>query len=175
MYTATSIGNGIDSQRDNLTPRKCICKYPSCGLIPFDITKPRSDYYANGHVYVEIACCKQVGLPVSSPRGKDVPNLELTTIHVKRILKESDVVFSPQLRFDIFIIDQFGQDAWADTTTAHGRLMLTVLGGLAEFERELIRTRTGAGREGRNPWSQAKANQSNSSERQSLAEKQGSS
>jgi DNA invertase Pin-like site-specific DNA recombinase len=38
-------------------------------------------------------------------------------------------------------------DAWADTTTAHGRLMLTVLGGLAEFERELIRARTGEGRE----------------------------
>ena len=37
-------------------------------------------------------------------------------------------------------------DAWADTTTAHGRLMLTVLGGLAEFERELIRVRTGEGR-----------------------------
>ena len=37
-------------------------------------------------------------------------------------------------------------DAWADTTTPHGRLMLTVLGGLAEFERELIRTRTGEGR-----------------------------
>src|SRR3954452_20543378 len=31
-------------------------------------------------------------------------------------------------------------DPWADTTTPHGRLMLTVLGGLAEFERELIRT-----------------------------------
>ena len=30
-------------------------------------------------------------------------------------------------------------DAWADTTTAHGRLMLAVLGGLAEFERELIK------------------------------------
>jgi hypothetical protein len=28
-------------------------------------------------------------------------------------------------------------DTWADTTTAHGRLMLTVLGGLAEFERDL--------------------------------------
>jgi DNA invertase Pin-like site-specific DNA recombinase len=39
------------------------------------------------------------------------------------------------------------RDAWADTTTVHGRLMLTVLGGLAEFERELIRTRTGEGRE----------------------------
>ena len=37
-------------------------------------------------------------------------------------------------------------DTWADTTTAHGRLMLTVLGGLAEFERDLIRTRTGKGR-----------------------------
>jgi hypothetical protein len=37
-------------------------------------------------------------------------------------------------------------DAWADTTTSHGRLMLTVLGGLAEFERDLIRTRTGEGR-----------------------------
>jgi DNA invertase Pin-like site-specific DNA recombinase len=32
-------------------------------------------------------------------------------------------------------------------TTAHGRLMLTVLGGLAEFERELIKARTGAGRD----------------------------
>jgi DNA invertase Pin-like site-specific DNA recombinase len=37
-------------------------------------------------------------------------------------------------------------DTWADTTNPHGRLMLTVLGGLAEFERELIRTRTGEGR-----------------------------
>ncbi|MBI1208638.1 MAG: recombinase family protein [Azospirillum sp.] len=37
-------------------------------------------------------------------------------------------------------------DAWADTTTAHGRLMLTVLGGLAEFERDLIRARTSGGR-----------------------------
>jgi DNA invertase Pin-like site-specific DNA recombinase len=38
------------------------------------------------------------------------------------------------------------KDAWADTTSAHGRLMLTVLGGLGEFERELIRARTGEGR-----------------------------
>ena len=37
-------------------------------------------------------------------------------------------------------------DAWADTTTPQGRLMLTVLGGIAEFERELIRTRTAEGR-----------------------------
>jgi DNA invertase Pin-like site-specific DNA recombinase len=37
-------------------------------------------------------------------------------------------------------------DAWADTTTPHGRLMLTVLGGLAEFERHLIVARTSEGR-----------------------------
>jgi DNA invertase Pin-like site-specific DNA recombinase len=36
-------------------------------------------------------------------------------------------------------------DAWAGTTTPHGRLMLTVLGGLAVFERDLIRARTGEG------------------------------
>ena len=38
-------------------------------------------------------------------------------------------------------------DQWADTTASHGRLILTVLGGLAEFERGLIRARTGEGRE----------------------------
>jgi DNA invertase Pin-like site-specific DNA recombinase len=38
-------------------------------------------------------------------------------------------------------------DTWADTTTPHGQLMLTVLDGLAEFERDLIRARTGEGRE----------------------------
>jgi len=37
-------------------------------------------------------------------------------------------------------------DAWADTTTPQGRLMLTILGGLAEFERHLIKARTGEGR-----------------------------
>lgn len=36
-------------------------------------------------------------------------------------------------------------DQWADTSTPHGKLMLTVLGGLAEFERELIRSRTSEG------------------------------
>jgi len=37
-------------------------------------------------------------------------------------------------------------DPWADTTTPHGRLMLTVLGGLAEFEQHLILSRTAEGR-----------------------------
>jgi DNA invertase Pin-like site-specific DNA recombinase len=37
-------------------------------------------------------------------------------------------------------------DAWADTTTPHGKLMVTILGGLAEFERHLILSRTKEGR-----------------------------
>jgi len=32
-------------------------------------------------------------------------------------------------------------DAWAETTTPHGRLMLTVLGGLAEFDRQRAQQR----------------------------------
>jgi DNA invertase Pin-like site-specific DNA recombinase len=34
-----------------------------------------------------------------------------------------------------------------DTTTSYGRLVTNILGSIAEFERELIRTRTGEGRE----------------------------
>jgi DNA invertase Pin-like site-specific DNA recombinase len=37
-------------------------------------------------------------------------------------------------------------DTWADTTTPHGKLMITILGGLAEFERSLILSRTAEGR-----------------------------
>lgn len=37
-------------------------------------------------------------------------------------------------------------DGWADTTTPHGELMITILGGLATFERHLIRARTDEGR-----------------------------
>jgi DNA invertase Pin-like site-specific DNA recombinase len=39
-------------------------------------------------------------------------------------------------------------DTWADTTTPHGKLMITILGGLAEFERTLILARTNTG----SPW-----------------------
>jgi len=37
-------------------------------------------------------------------------------------------------------------DRWADTTTQHGPLMMAVVGGLAEFERAMIRFRSGEGR-----------------------------
>jgi hypothetical protein len=37
-------------------------------------------------------------------------------------------------------------EPWADTGTSTGRLMLAVLGGLPDVERDLIRTRTAEGR-----------------------------
>jgi DNA invertase Pin-like site-specific DNA recombinase len=59
--------------------------------------------------------------------------------------------------FDLFaivksIVDKKAQfkslaKPWADTATATGRLMIAVLGGLADVERDLIRTRTAEGRQ----------------------------
>jgi DNA invertase Pin-like site-specific DNA recombinase len=37
-------------------------------------------------------------------------------------------------------------ETWADTTTPHGKLILTIMGGFAEFERSLILSRTSEGR-----------------------------
>jgi DNA invertase Pin-like site-specific DNA recombinase len=61
--------------------------------------------------------------------------------------------------FDLFaivkqIVDAGGQfrslaEPWADTATSTGRLIIAVPGGLADVERDLIRTRTAEGR-GRN-------------------------
>ena len=58
--------------------------------------------------------------------------------------------------FDLFaivkqVVDAGGQfrslaEPWADTATSTGRLMIAVLGGLADVERDLIRTRTAEGR-----------------------------
>src|SRR5258708_36419393 len=58
--------------------------------------------------------------------------------------------------FDLFaivkqIVDAGGQfrslaEPWAGTSTSTGRLMIAVLGGLADVERDLIRTRTAEGR-----------------------------
>jgi hypothetical protein len=35
------------------------------------------------------------------------------------------------------------RESWADTTSSAGRLMITIIGGIAEFERELIRAGDG--------------------------------
>jgi DNA invertase Pin-like site-specific DNA recombinase len=77
-------------------------------------------------------------------------------------LKAGDVVTVTRIdrlarsTFDLFAIVKQIADAgahfqslaepWADTGTSTGRLMLAVLGGLADVERDLIRTRTAEGR-----------------------------
>jgi DNA invertase Pin-like site-specific DNA recombinase len=77
-------------------------------------------------------------------------------------LKPGDVVTVTRIdrlarsTFDLFgivkrIVDRKAQfrslaEPWADTGTRTGRLMLAVLGGLADVERDLIRTRTAEGR-----------------------------
>jgi len=79
-----------------------------------------------------------------------------------RKLEEGDVLMVTRLdrlarsmRDLLNILDELGKagadfkslaDLWADTTTPHGRLMATILGGLAEFERSLIIARTSDGR-----------------------------
>ena len=102
-------------------------------------------------------CAKVFKEKASGARG-DRPELA----KVIRRLEPGDVLAVTRLdrlarstRDLLNVLDEIGKrdagfkslkDSWADTTSAHGRLMLTILGGLAEFERELIRARTGEGR-----------------------------
>jgi DNA invertase Pin-like site-specific DNA recombinase len=78
-----------------------------------------------------------------------------------RVISEGDVVIVTRLdrlarstRDLLNILDRISKagaqfkslrETWADTTSPAGRLMITVIGGIAEFERELIRARTGDG------------------------------
>jgi DNA invertase Pin-like site-specific DNA recombinase len=69
-----------------------------------------------------------------------------------RLLGSHDLSDVTQRRFNLkHIVDAKAQfrslaEPWADTGTSTGRLMPAVLGGLADVERDLIRTRTAEGR-----------------------------
>src|SRR5271163_835550 len=79
--------------------------------------------------------------------GKLGPGDMVTVTRIDRLARST---------FDLFAIVKRIADAkaqfrslaepWADTGTSTGRLMLAVLGGLADVERDLIRTRTAEGR-----------------------------
>jgi DNA invertase Pin-like site-specific DNA recombinase len=79
--------------------------------------------------------------------GKLAPGDVVTVTRIDRLARST---------FDLFgivkhIVDAKAQfrslaEPWADTGTSTGRLMLAVLGGLADVERDLIRTRTAEGR-----------------------------
>ena len=79
--------------------------------------------------------------------GKLAPGDVVTVTRIDRLARST---------FDLFGIVKRIADAkaqfrslaepWADSTSSTGRLMLAVLGGLADVERDLIRTRTAEGR-----------------------------
>src|SRR4051794_30546552 len=75
------------------------------------------------------------------------PGDVVTVTRIDRLARSTFDLFSIVKR----IVDARGQfrslaEPWADTGTSTGRLMLAVLGGLADVERDLIRTRTAKGR-----------------------------
>src|SRR5436305_5929034 len=75
------------------------------------------------------------------------PGDVVTVTRIDRLARSTFDLFSIVKR----IVDAKAQfrslaEPWADTGTSTGRLMLPVLGGLADVERDLIRTRTAEGR-----------------------------
>ena len=79
--------------------------------------------------------------------GKLAPGDVVTVTRIDRLARSTFDLFGIVKR----IVDAKAQfrslvGPWADTGTNTGRLMLAVLGGLADVERDLIRTRTAEGR-----------------------------
>src|SRR5487761_1127973 len=79
--------------------------------------------------------------------GKLAPGDVVTVTRIDRLARSTFDLFGIVKR----IVDAKAQfrslaEPWADTGTSTGRLMLAVLGGLADVERDLIRTRTAEGR-----------------------------
>jgi DNA invertase Pin-like site-specific DNA recombinase len=113
---------------------------------------------ASQQAQLEIAGCAKIYAEKVSEAGTDRPELA----KVLKRLEPGDVLMVASLhrlarstRDLLNILDAIAKagagfkslaDTWADTTTANGRLMLTMLGGMAAFERELIKARTSEGR-----------------------------
>jgi DNA invertase Pin-like site-specific DNA recombinase len=79
--------------------------------------------------------------------GKLAPGDMVTVTRIDRLARSTFDLFAIVKR----IVDAKAQfrslaQPWADTGTSTGRLMIAVLGGLADVERDLIRTRTAEGR-----------------------------
>ena len=79
--------------------------------------------------------------------GSIGPGDVVTVTRIDRLARSTFELFALVRR----IVDAGAQfrslaEPWADTSTSTGRLMIAVLGGLADVERDLIRTRTAEGR-----------------------------
>jgi DNA invertase Pin-like site-specific DNA recombinase len=94
-----------------------------------------------------LVICVEAGIQLRRMHATLTPGDVLTVTRLDPLARST---------FDLFaivkqIVDAKAQfrslaEPWANTGTSTGRLMLAVLGGLADVERELIRTRTAEGR-----------------------------
>ncbi len=107
---------------------------------------------------LEAAGCERTYREKASGAERDRPHLKA----LLKALEVGDVVVVTRLdrlarstRELLEIVDTVAErgaafrslaESWADTTTPAGKMMLTVLSGLAEFERSLIQERTAEGR-----------------------------
>jgi DNA invertase Pin-like site-specific DNA recombinase len=114
--------------------------------------------YTNQAEALLAAGCERVHAEKASAKSTDGrPELK----RLLKALKPGDVMIVTRLdrlarssRDLLNILHEVGQagaafkslaETWADTTTPIGELMVTVLGGIAQFERSLIQSRTEAG------------------------------
>jgi DNA invertase Pin-like site-specific DNA recombinase len=81
--------------------------------------------------------------------GKLAPGEVVTVTRIDRLARSTFDLFGIVKRIvDAKALFRSLAEPWADTGTSTGRLMIVVLGGLADVERDLIRTRTAEGRVG---------------------------
>src|SRR5215475_3776220 len=127
-------------------------------IVGYARVSARDQDFAGQVADLEAAGCVKIYREKISGAKTDRPELG----KLMRRLEEGDTVIVCRLdrlarstRDLLNLLDQISErgatfrslkDAWADTSTMHGRLLITVLGGIAQFERELIRERTDDGR-----------------------------
>ena len=122
----STYGQTLDSQLEQL--RKVGCT--SCNIYREKVTGARVDRRELNRML-----------------GKLTPGDVVTVTRIDRLARSTFDLFAIVKR----IVDAKAQfrslaEPWADSGTSTGRLMLAVLGGLADVERDLIRTRTAEGR-----------------------------
>lgn len=108
---------------------------------------------------LKIFGCEKIWKEKISGKKKDRPELE----DLIEYAREGDVIvvhsisrLARSVRNLLVLVDRLTEkkiglksltEEWLDTTTPQGKLLLTIFGGLAEFERELISERTKDGLE----------------------------
>jgi DNA invertase Pin-like site-specific DNA recombinase len=122
----STYGQTLDSQLEQLRAAGC----SSHNIYREKVTGARADRHELNRMF-----------------GKLAPGDVVTVTRIDRLARSTFDLFAIVKR----IVDAKAQfrslaEPWADSTSSTGRLMLAVLGGLADVERDLIRTRTAEGR-----------------------------